>query len=90
MFKNIILSPFILFLLLLIVLLISIIYGSNKSRNMISIEGLTDYNPEVLSLGVITLESYSNKNPLFKLYGAKNIFGESVDAQFLPRPRATS
>ena len=65
MFPKIILTPFILFLLLLIVLLISIIYGSNKSITFT--EGLSDFNTNILSLGIINLPSYTN--PLSKLYG---------------------
>ena len=83
MFREITLTPFILFLLLLIVLLISIIYGSNK--NIISIEGVTniststdttdittsklftDYYPKLYSLDEISSPSYVNI--LTKIYG---------------------
>ena len=65
MFPKIILTPFILFLLLLIVLLISIIYGSNKS--IMFTEGLSDFTSDILSLGIINIPSYTN--PLSKLYG---------------------
>ena len=74
MFREITLTPFILFLLLLIVLLISIIYGLNK--NIIFMEGLTtvstsstfiDFFPKLYSLDEMSSPSYVNK--LTKIYG---------------------